>query len=81
MLSIQLPATSLLRVPNIGLEMRLKVVSPPITITRLTRKVDEGRRFYERRGVSTYVSCVVTSEQHRLSDDSYFQHPETSMFK
>ena len=58
MLSVQISATPLLRVPNIGHEMRLKVVSTPITITRLTRKLDEGRRFYERRGVSTYAALL-----------------------
>jgi hypothetical protein len=26
-----------------------------------------------------YIRCVVTSEQHRLSDDSYFQHSVTAM--
>jgi hypothetical protein len=58
MLSVQPSATPFLRVPNIGLEMRLKVVSPPLTITRLTRKLDEGRRFYERRGVNTYAALL-----------------------
>jgi hypothetical protein len=26
-----------------------------------------------------YIRCVVKSEQHRLSDDGYFQHPVTLM--
>jgi len=58
MLSVQHSATPLQRVPNIGLEMWLKVVSPSVAITKLPRTLEEGLRFYERQGVSTYVALL-----------------------